>query len=56
MIWRAAFVALLITVLSVACTPKYRVDCEEAPRVKNKSLGLADLGQDRDPQLEARSC
>ena len=56
MIWRAAFVALLITVLTVACTPKFRIDCEEAPRIKNKSLGVTGSTRYGDAQLETASC
>lgn len=56
MIWRAAFVALLITVLTVACAPKFKIDCEEAPRVKNKSLGVTGSTRYGDPIPMAASC
>ena len=56
MIWRTAFVVVLLTVLAVACTPRHRVDCEEPIRYKNKSLGITGTTRYGDAPPLALSC
>jgi hypothetical protein len=56
MIWRTAFVAVLLTVLLVACGDKYRGICLEQPRTKNKSLAVTGTTRYGDPYVQAASC
>lgn len=56
MIWRTVFVAVLLTVLAVACGDRYRGICDDQPRTKNKTLGVTGTTRYGDPRLEARSC
>jgi hypothetical protein len=56
MIYRTAFVAVLLTVLLVACGDKYRGICLEQPRMKNKALGITGSTVYGDAQIQARAC
>ena len=59
MIWRTVFVAVLLTVLAVACTDRYRGICDTTTtiaRSKNKALGLTGTTVYGEPRYEARSC
>ena len=58
MIWRTAFVVVLLTVLAVACTDRYRGICDTTTiaRTKNKALGITGSPLYGEPRFEARSC
>ena len=56
MIFRTAFVAVLLTVLLVACGDKYRGICLEQPRTKNKALGVTGSTRYGEPQFQAKAC
>jgi hypothetical protein len=56
MIFRTAFVVVLLTVLLVACGDKYRGICLDEPRTKNKALGVTGTTRYGDPYLQAASC
>jgi hypothetical protein len=56
MIFRTAFVAVLLTVLLVACGDKYRGICLDEPRTKNKALGITGSTVYGEPQFQAKAC
>jgi hypothetical protein len=56
MIYRTAFVVVLLTVLLVACGDKYRGICLDEPRTKNKALGVTGTTRYGDPSVQAASC
>jgi hypothetical protein len=56
MIFRTAFVVVLLTVLLVACGDKYRGICLNEPRTKNKALGVTGTTRYGDAQIQARAC
>jgi hypothetical protein len=56
MIFRTAFVVVLLTVLLVACGDKYRGICLDEPRTKNKALGVTGTTRYGDPSVQAASC
>ena len=56
MIWRTVFVAVLLTVLAVACTDRYRGICDDQPRTKNKALGVTGTTRYGDEIPQAASC
>jgi hypothetical protein len=56
MILRTAFVAVLLTVLLVACGDKYRGICLDQPRTKNKALGITGSTLYGDAQIQAQAC
>ena len=56
MIWRTVFVAVLLTVLAVACSDRYRGICDTEPRTKNKALGITGTTVYGEYRLEAKSC
>ena len=59
MIWRTVFVAVLLTVLAVACSDRYRGICDTTTtiaRTKNKALGITGSTLYGEYRIEARSC